>query len=540
MRTAIRKRLPLIILALLLLALLFSQRAAVFATDLWWFREVGASSVFTTSLFARLGLGAMGAVTVAAIVAANLVLVRRLRPTVIPNSPQQAIIEQYRNQAEPYFKWIIAARCHRVRADVGGGAGLRVAHLPAVAQRRAIRALDPQFGRDVGFYVFDLPWWQAMQSWGVTTMVLVGFLCIGGHLLLGGIRPDAPRDRVLPQVRDPPALDPGRDPGAAGVGLLARPLPVELLAAWHRDRCVLHRRERGTAGAVPPAGRHGRGHRAGRLGTRGRVVPLPGAPWAAGGRVDLAAGRLSGGDPAAARGAAGTGSGTALHRAQPRDDPGCLRPDGLGPASRSRSRTTSTRADRGERGHVRQHPAVGSRSCWQDNYQELQALRPYYQFNDVDMDRYPINGELRQVMLSTRELDRDGLPEPVAERAPDVHPRLRGRGQPGQHGDAATASRCSWRGTSRHGTNPALAPDGELVPRPGLYFGERGYPTTPSSTPTSPSWTTRSRRPRSRSTPATTVPAASTRRVPAASSPSRCASATPTSCCRTCSPTTRG
>lgn len=46
----------------------------------------------------------------------------------------------------------------------------------------------------------------------------------------------------------------------------------------------------------------------------------------------------------------------------------------------------------------------------QDTYEELQALRTYYQFSDVDIDRYQINGETRQVMLAARELNKDNLP----------------------------------------------------------------------------------------------------------------------------------
>ncbi|MGE5453839.1 MAG: UPF0182 family protein [Methylocystaceae bacterium] len=44
-------------------------------------------------------------------------------------------------------------------------------------------------------------------------------------------------------------------------------------------------------------------------------------------------------------------------------------------------------------------------------YRQIQEIRPYYLFNDVDVDRYQINGESRQVMLAARELDPSGLPE---------------------------------------------------------------------------------------------------------------------------------
>ncbi|HZT72656.1 MAG TPA: UPF0182 family protein [Terriglobales bacterium] len=50
---------------------------------------------------------------------------------------------------------------------------------------------------------------------------------------------------------------------------------------------------------------------------------------------------------------------------------------------------------------------------WQqfhDNITQLQALRPYYTFPDTDFDRYPIGGQVRQTMISARELDTGLLP----------------------------------------------------------------------------------------------------------------------------------
>ena len=45
-----------------------------------------------------------------------------------------------------------------------------------------------------------------------------------------------------------------------------------------------------------------------------------------------------------------------------------------------------------------------------DAYQQLQSLRQYYAFNDVDVDRYTIRGVERPVMLSARELEQSRLP----------------------------------------------------------------------------------------------------------------------------------
>ena len=44
-------------------------------------------------------------------------------------------------------------------------------------------------------------------------------------------------------------------------------------------------------------------------------------------------------------------------------------------------------------------------------YNQLQIFRTYYDFNDVDVDRYYFDSNYKQVMLSSRELDQDSLPD---------------------------------------------------------------------------------------------------------------------------------
>ena len=47
----------------------------------------------------------------------------------------------------------------------------------------------------------------------------------------------------------------------------------------------------------------------------------------------------------------------------------------------------------------------------QDTLRQIQEIRTYYDFPDIDIDRYEINGTMRQVMLAARELSVDKLPE---------------------------------------------------------------------------------------------------------------------------------
>jgi uncharacterized membrane protein (UPF0182 family) len=57
---------------------------------------------------------------------------------------------------------------------------------------------------------------------------------------------------------------------------------------------------------------------------------------------------------------------------------------------------------------------IGNIRLWdhaplRDTYNQIQAIRLYYDFHDVDIDRYDINGRYRQVMLAARELSPDKL-----------------------------------------------------------------------------------------------------------------------------------
>jgi uncharacterized membrane protein (UPF0182 family) len=61
---------------------------------------------------------------------------------------------------------------------------------------------------------------------------------------------------------------------------------------------------------------------------------------------------------------------------------------------------------------------------WQafhDTITQQQAIRTYYTFADTDIDRYVIDGNLRQVLLSPRELDINALPAEAGTRWPNRH-----------------------------------------------------------------------------------------------------------------------
>lgn len=103
-------------------------------------------------------------------------------------------------------------------------------------------------------------------------------------------------------------------------------------------------------------------------------------------------------------------------------------------------------------------------------YRQFQEIRLYYEFVDVDIDRYTVDGDYRQVMVSAREMEVDNLPEqsqtfvnrhfkythgygltmaPVAEFTPEGLPRLLVKDLP-----------------------PVSASPDLAVERPQIYYGE--------------------------------------------------------------------
>lgn len=104
-----------------------------------------------------------------------------------------------------------------------------------------------------------------------------------------------------------------------------------------------------------------------------------------------------------------------------------------------------------------------------DAYRQLQALRPYYLFGDVDIDRYGVGGVQRQVMLAARELESTRL-APQARTWVNEHLIY-------THGYGLVMSpvnRISEEGMPEFLIKdiPPIGTSGFVITRPQIYFGE--------------------------------------------------------------------
>ncbi|HKQ53319.1 MAG TPA: UPF0182 family protein [Pyrinomonadaceae bacterium] len=105
-----------------------------------------------------------------------------------------------------------------------------------------------------------------------------------------------------------------------------------------------------------------------------------------------------------------------------------------------------------------------------DTLKQIQEIRTYYTFDDVDVDRYKIGGQTRQMMLATRELDVSKLPEQsrtwINEKLIYTH---------GYGVTMNTANEFTPEGQPRFILSnmpvESSAPDEIKVTRPEIYFG---------------------------------------------------------------------
>jgi uncharacterized membrane protein (UPF0182 family) len=115
-----------------------------------------------------------------------------------------------------------------------------------------------------------------------------------------------------------------------------------------------------------------------------------------------------------------------------------------------------------------------------DTLNQIQAIRPYYQFGDVDVDRYAISGEYMQVMLTARELVTDLLPQEAQSWVSRQLQYTHGYGVAMTRVNAATQEGLPQLIISD------VPPVGPLpLTRPEIYYGEKTdrYVITNTSTP---------------------------------------------------------
>ena len=189
MPTLTRRSRTLVWVAIAVVALLLiGPRFIDTYVDWLWFGELGYRSVFTTVLVTRLIVFLVAALAVGLIVFAGMALAYRTRPVFVPNVGPGDPVVRYRAAVMSKLKVYGIG----VPAVIGLMAGLVAQSAWPTVQLFLhggdFGITDPQFGRDLGFYAFDLPFYRMVLSFLFAAVFLAFLASLLTHYIFGGIR----------------------------------------------------------------------------------------------------------------------------------------------------------------------------------------------------------------------------------------------------------------------------------------------------------------------------------------------------------------
>jgi uncharacterized membrane protein (UPF0182 family) len=383
---------------------------ASFYTDFLWFDELGFASVWRGVLGAKIGLSVVFTLAFFLLLWVNLVIADRVAPRFRPTGPEDEIVARYQEVIGPYAGKVRFGVAALFALIAGTGMSGQWQNWILFRNSVSFGTKDPLFSRDISFFVFRLPFLADVANWLFVALVLSLVFTVVAHYLNGGIRLQAPISRTTPQVK-------------AHVSVLLGLLALVKAADYYLRQFELTFSSRGYV--------QGAGYTdvkaslpALRLLTlimaaafllfiiniwrRGWALPVIAIlVW---GVVALAAGGIY---------------------------PAVVQTFRVKPAENSKERPYIDRNIKATRaalnlGAVKTAPfnfdtgltgadlnadadMIRNIRLWDpdtlvDTYRKLQENKSYYQFADVDIDRYQVKGATRQVVLSVRGLDPSQIP----------------------------------------------------------------------------------------------------------------------------------
>jgi uncharacterized membrane protein (UPF0182 family) len=197
-----RRRVVLVVVLAVLVAILASLHslAAVY-TDALWFGSVHLASVWHRLFDVKLGLFVVFGAIFFVLLFVNLTVVGRLAPSELSLRPEEEVVRRFRQTVAP------RALLLRVVLSLLGAA---IAGASAIGEwenyllfRYGVRwgVRDPQFHKDIGFFVFRLPFLSFLVDWAFVSLLVVTILCLIAHYLTGGVRLQREPPRVAPAVK---------------------------------------------------------------------------------------------------------------------------------------------------------------------------------------------------------------------------------------------------------------------------------------------------------------------------------------------------
>ncbi len=193
-----RGRTLLAVSLVLVVILALSMRAiATFWTDFLWFDQLDLSSVWRRLLSAKVTLGAATTLVFFVLLWGNLMLADRLAPKyqAIPG-PEDELLVRYRElvAGRQRVLWLVVA--FFIAVIPGFGASAQWQEWLLFRFGGSFPQNDPEFGVDIGFYVFKLPFLSSVVDWMFGFLIVTAVVVAVVHYLNGAIRVHPMGERV--------------------------------------------------------------------------------------------------------------------------------------------------------------------------------------------------------------------------------------------------------------------------------------------------------------------------------------------------------
>ncbi len=405
----VRRLLPWLVAITLLLV--FSGGLVHLLTEAWWFESVGYGPVFWLRMRWQLGLGLGVFALYTGVLWANYAFAQRqTRDRPYRFLSRYSDLTQ-REHLGKFFHLGVLGLIFILSLGVALGASTGWQTVLQFLNPTAFGTVDPIFGRDIGFYMFQLPLWQGLQANLLGLLVWALMIAASVYALKGEVRPERGWKYFL------------TGEAKAHVCLLLAVIAILLALGFWLDRYGLLYSDSGVIFGAGYTDVHARLQSYWlmgfvtlavgalfliALGRSGFSLPIFGIviylgvlilvnglyPWFQQNFI-VEPNELTIERPYIEHNIAFTREAYNLTSVTSEPFPG---------------ENNLSRAVIEANG-----PTVGNIRLWDyapllSTYKQLQEIRLYYNFEDVDIDRYTLNGDYRQVTLSARELPVEQLP----------------------------------------------------------------------------------------------------------------------------------
>ncbi len=172
----------------LLFGLLSLRGVASFYTDYLWFDALNRASVWRQVLAAKVILTLIFGAVFFALMWLNLFISDRSAPTHRPPGPEEELISRYHAAVGGRYFLLRTALSFFFALMAAAGVPSQWEEWLLFVNRKEFGISDPQFGADIGFYVFQLPFLSYVVGWAFAAFVILLIVTAISHYLNGSVR----------------------------------------------------------------------------------------------------------------------------------------------------------------------------------------------------------------------------------------------------------------------------------------------------------------------------------------------------------------